>query len=154
MSEQLDPNIKFLRRAPLFSILTAVIISIIKLYSWFSTDSASIMASLIDSLLDLSTSIINFIALRAALVPPDHNHRFGHNKIEDLAVFGQSVGFFASGIFIFYNSVHHITSSHTIESTVYTMRFLIKNFHRMKAFDFTEDDLKYICNFRLVRAHN
>lgn len=108
MDQESEKNLKLLKTAPLLSILVATIISAMKLYSWHYTDSASIMASLMDSLLDLSTSVINYFALRAALMPPDHNHRFGHNKIEDLAVFGQSIGFFASGIFTFYNSVQHI----------------------------------------------
>lgn len=115
MNNHSEENLKLLRLAPLLSVFVAIIISIIKMYSWFYTDSVSILASLIDSLLDLSTSIINYIALRAALVPPDHNHRFGHNKIEDLAVFGQSIGFFASGVFTFYNSAHHIMNPHPIE---------------------------------------
>lgn len=115
MSHHSEENLKLLRLAPLLSVFVAIIISAIKLYSWFYTDSASIMASLMDSLLDLSTSIINYIALRAALIPPDHNHRFGHNKIEDLAVFGQSIGFFASGLFTFYNSAHHVVNPHPIE---------------------------------------
>lgn len=115
MSHHSKENLRLLKLAPLLSVVVAIIISIVKLYSWFYTDSASIMASLMDSLLDLSTSIINYIALRAALMPPDHNHRFGHNKIEDLAVFGQSIGFFASGVFTLYNSAHHIANPHPIE---------------------------------------
>jgi len=96
-----------LKTAPYYSVATAIIISLVKYYSWFTTDSVALLASLMDSLLDLSTSIINFIALRLSLAPPDHNHRFGHNKIEDLAVFGQSVGFFLSGVFTFYNAIQH-----------------------------------------------
>lgn len=115
MSHISEKDLKLLKAAPLYSVIVAIIISGLKLYSWFYTDSASIMASLMDSLLDLSTSIINFIALRAALMPPDDNHRFGHNKIEDLAVFGQSIGFFASGIFTFYNSAHHIIHPQKLE---------------------------------------
>lgn len=115
MTHLSEANLRLLRRAPLFSVLVAVIISIMKFYSWVYTDSASIMASLMDSLLDLSTSIINYIALRAALAPPDHNHRFGHNKIEDLAVFGQSIGFFASGIFTLYHSSYYMINPKPLE---------------------------------------
>ena len=73
------------------SVSIAAIICVIKVYGWMATGSVAVFAALIDSLLDLTSSIINMIALRLALVPPDHNHRFGHNKIEDLAVFGQSI---------------------------------------------------------------
>ncbi len=115
---------ELLKTAPYFSVATAVIIAIIKYYSLLNTNSASLFASLMDSLLDLSTSIINLIAIHMALVPPDHNHRFGHNKIEDLAVFGQSVGFFMFGIFSFYNSIEHFlhpSTLHNVTTAIYGM---------------------------------
>ncbi|MGV2432907.1 MAG UNVERIFIED_CONTAM: cation diffusion facilitator family transporter [Rickettsiaceae bacterium] len=115
---------KLLTIAPWYSVITAAIIVVVKLYGWLITDSVSLMASFMDALLDLSTSIINLIALRAALAPPDHNHRFGHNKIEDLAVFGQSIGFFCSGVFTFYNAIKHTVSPFVINNIdigIYTM---------------------------------
>jgi cation diffusion facilitator family transporter len=115
-----------LKIAPYYSVAAAIIISVVKYYSLLTTDSASLFASLIDSLLDLSTSIINLIALRMALVPPDHNHRFGHNKIEDLAVFAQSVGFFVFGIFSFYNATNHFIkpgSLDNVNTAIYAMIF-------------------------------
>lgn len=111
-----EEDLRLLKLAPVFSVIAAVVIAITKAYSWYSTDSASILASLMDALLDLSTSVINFIALRAALEPPDHDHRFGHNKIEDLAVFGQSLIFFSSGIITIYNSTMHIVSPREIDN--------------------------------------
>ena len=72
---------QLLKKAQYFSVATAAIICVIKAYSWIATDSVAVFASLIDSLLDVSSSFINMLALRLALVPPDHNHRFGHNKI-------------------------------------------------------------------------
>jgi cation diffusion facilitator family transporter len=40
------------------------------------------------------------IALKYALQPPDDEHRFGHNKAEDLAGFIQAAFFGVSGIFV------------------------------------------------------
>ena len=68
-----------------------------------------------DSLLDFTASVINLIAIRMALMPPDHNHRFGHNKIEDLAVFGQSLIFFLFGIITFYHSVERFIKPKQLE---------------------------------------
>ena len=42
------------------------------------------------------TTLINLIAVTVALVPPDDNHRFGHDKFQDLAIFSQSIFFFIS----------------------------------------------------------
>ena len=66
------------------SVLIALLIMIAKTYAWLLTESQSILASLIDSLLDISSSIINLIAIRVSLLPPDDNHRFGHEKFQDV----------------------------------------------------------------------
>ena len=108
---------QLLKKAQYFSVATAAIICVIKAYSWIATDSVAVFASLIDSLLDVSSSFINMLALRLALVPPDHNHRFGHNKIEDLAVFGQSIFITLSGLFALYSAGRHIVSVDKIEGS-------------------------------------
>lgn len=114
-----------LKTAPYYSVAVAIIISAMKLYSYITTDSVSLLASLVDSLLDLSTSTINLLALRVAMSPPDHNHRFGHNKIEDLAVFGQSIAFCLSGLFAFYNAVSHAFTPKPIENIGVAMYAMI-----------------------------
>ena len=83
MSHYTTEKSLLLKKAQYMSVSIAAIICVIKVYGWMATGSVAVFAALIDSLLDLTSSIINMIALRLALVPPDHNHRFGHNKIEE-----------------------------------------------------------------------
>jgi ferrous-iron efflux pump FieF len=87
------------------SVSVATIILSIKIYAFIRTDSVSIFASLLDSLLDIGSSLINLLAVRYAMIPADNNHRFGHDKIQDLAVFAQSIFFGASAIFIILLSI-------------------------------------------------
>ena len=86
------------------SVLIALLIMMAKTYAWLFTESQSILASLIDSLLDISSSVINLIAIRVSLLPPDDNHRFGHEKFQDLAIFSQSMFFLASCLFTLFSS--------------------------------------------------
>lgn len=96
---------KLIKSASYVSFIVAALILLIKSYAWFVTDSQSILASLIDAILDISSSFINLIAIRFALQPPDYHHRFGHEKIQDLAIFSQSIFFCVSGLFICFSSV-------------------------------------------------
>lgn len=102
--QQTSTNHTLIKTASYLSFSTAIVILLIKVYGWLLTDSQSLLASLIDSLLDISSSFINLIAIRYALEPPDHHHRFGHEKIQDLAIFSQSIFFLASGLFTFFSS--------------------------------------------------
>ncbi|MFV9876211.1 MAG: cation diffusion facilitator family transporter [Rickettsiales endosymbiont of Dermacentor nuttalli] len=97
MTSNLD-NLK--KYATYSSVIAAIIIITMKMVGWILTNSLSIFASLTDSLLDAVTSILNLLAVHYALKPADNEHRFGHHKAEDLAVFVQSAFFGASGIFL------------------------------------------------------
>ncbi|MEQ9115603.1 MAG: cation diffusion facilitator family transporter [Rickettsiales bacterium] len=97
------------------SMFVAIVIVSAKVFAWFYTSSATILASLADSVLDVFSSLINFIAARYAIQPPDNEHRFGHGKAEDIAVYTQASIFAASGIFIFVVSIKRMLDPVTIE---------------------------------------
>ena len=100
----IERNNRLIKIASYASVTTAVVIMLAKSYAWLATESQSILASLIDSLLDISSSAINLIAIRFSLLPADDNHRFGHEKFQDLAIFAQSIFFFASCLFTLFSS--------------------------------------------------
>lgn len=97
-------NKTLIKSSTYFSVIIASIILIIKAFGWIATDSQSLLASFVDSMLDISSSIMNVIAARVALEPPDDNHRFGHEKFQDLAVFSQGMFFLASSLFTLFSS--------------------------------------------------
>lgn len=106
MNKSQQENNNLVKSATYASVSVALVIMVVKIYGWLFTSSQSILASLIDSLLDVTSSVINLIAVRVATAPPDKNHRFGHDKFQDLAIFSQSIFFFSSSLFILYSSGH------------------------------------------------
>jgi ferrous-iron efflux pump FieF len=72
----------------------------VKLVAYLMTDSVSLLSTLIDSLLDAAASLVNLVAVRTALMPPDAEHRFGHGKAEPLAALGQSAFIGGSAVFL------------------------------------------------------
>lgn len=95
---------KLIKFSSYLAVIVAIVIMISKSYGWFYTESQSMLASLVDSILDISSSIINLIAIRVSLTPPDDNHRFGHEKFQDLAIFSQSIFFLSSCIFTLFSA--------------------------------------------------
>jgi ferrous-iron efflux pump FieF len=85
--------------AAIFSIIVAAILILGKGVAWVDSDSASILASLADSSLDIIVSLINFFAIRLAFSPADKEHPFGHGKAESLAALMQSA-FIAGSAFV------------------------------------------------------
>jgi ferrous-iron efflux pump FieF len=86
---------RLMRLASAASMAVAIVLVLAKLLAWLVTDSVSMLSSLVDSALDLVSSLITFVAIRQALVPADEDHRFGHGKAEALAGVAQA-GFIAA----------------------------------------------------------
>jgi ferrous-iron efflux pump FieF len=92
----MDPQ-RLMRLATVASMSTALILIVAKFAAWRLTDSVSMLSSLVDTSLDLVSSMVTFFAVRQALVPADDNHRFGHGKAEGLAGLIQAGFIAASG---------------------------------------------------------
>ena len=92
------------RQATIASVAVALILIIAKTWAYWSTGSVSLLGSLLDSMLDGVTSLINFIALRFALVPADEDHKFGHGKLESIAALAQSAFMVGSAVVLVLNS--------------------------------------------------
>lgn len=97
-----------MRSASVFSLIVGMTLVTIKVAAWLMSDSLSMMSSLVDSLLDVMASGVNFIAIRYALQPPDKEHRFGHGKAEDLAALAQSTFICGSGAFLIIEGVKRL----------------------------------------------
>ena len=105
-----------LKLATRASVATAVILIIAKLVAYWQTDSVSILASLVDSLMDAAASIINLLAVAYALAPPDEEHRFGHGKAESLAGMAQATFITGSGLFLIVEAIQRLLNPQPIES--------------------------------------
>ena len=53
--------------------------------------SAGLLASAVDSLMDIGMSSVNYLAVRKGSKPPDKDHAYGHEKIESLASYTQGM---------------------------------------------------------------
>ena len=95
-----DENARLMRLATYASVSVAVFLILLKLVAWSQSDSVSLLATLIDSILDAFASIINLFAVKHSLTPADKEHRFGHGKAEALAGLSQSLFIAGSAIFL------------------------------------------------------
>lgn len=101
--------------AGLASTATAGILILAKLSAWLLTDSSSMLASLTDSLMDISASVINLLAIRYSLVPADDDHSFGHGKAESLASLAQAAFITGSALVLVMNGFSRLVSPQPME---------------------------------------
>jgi len=108
---------KWMRRATYASMSVATILIIAKMVAWSATESVSLLSSLLDSILDALASIVSFLAVRHALEPADHEHRFGHGKAEALAGLAQAAFIMGSAVFLLIEAVDRLFNPREIVNT-------------------------------------
>jgi len=97
------------------SIGVASFLALLKFGAGLLTHSMAILASSVDSLLDVFVSTINYFTLRKAEEPPDEDHPYGHGKAESIAGLFQSLFIGVGGAVIIAESVRRlITQTHYV----------------------------------------
>ncbi|MDK1330506.1 CDF family cation-efflux transporter FieF [Cronobacter sakazakii] len=99
---------RLVSRAALAATLVATLLLIIKIFAWWYTGSVSILAALVDSLVDIAASLTNLLVVRYSLQPADEEHTFGHGKAESLAALAQSMFISGSALFLFLTGIQNL----------------------------------------------
>ncbi|EIV2970699.1 CDF family cation-efflux transporter FieF [Cronobacter sakazakii] len=107
---------RLVSRAALAATLVATLLLIIKIFAWWYTGSVSILAALVDSLVDIAASLTNLLVVRYSLQPADEEHTFGHGKAESLAALAQSMFISGSALFLFLTGIQHLITPESMRA--------------------------------------
>jgi len=105
---------RLVKSAALAATALASILLLIKIIAWYHTGSVSLLAALVDSLVDIAASLTNLLVVRCSLQPADEEHTFGHGKAESLAALAQSMFISGSALFLFLTGFQHLYSPETL----------------------------------------
>jgi cation diffusion facilitator family transporter len=103
------------KKATLVSTSVASLLVIMKMSIGILSGSIAVLASAIDSLLDLIVSLFNYFALHNAEKDPDDNFNYGRSKIEPLAAVVEGVVISLSALFILYEALLKIAHPREME---------------------------------------
>ncbi|WP_145524428.1 CDF family cation-efflux transporter FieF [Yersinia rohdei] len=106
---------RLVKAAALCATGLASTLLIIKIFAWWHTGSVSLLAALVDSLVDLAASLTNLFVIRYSLQPADEEHTFGHGKAESLAALAQSMFISGSALFLFLTGFQHLASPEPLQ---------------------------------------
>jgi cation diffusion facilitator family transporter len=73
------------QRTALLSVLSNSALILLKLFAGVITGSVAILTDAVQSSIDLVASVVAFVSIRKADEPADESHRYGHEKLENLA---------------------------------------------------------------------
>ncbi len=103
-------------RAAGVSIVSNLCLVALKVGGGIVTGSVGILSDAIHSLMDLVASLIAFASVRKADAPADASHRYGHQKLEDLAAGAQALLLLMGAAFIAFEAVRRLINGGRVES--------------------------------------
>ncbi|ATA20013.1 ferrous-iron efflux pump FieF [Gibbsiella quercinecans] len=107
---------RLVKSAAIAATVMASVLLLIKVVAWYITGSVSLMAALVDSLVDIAASLTNLLVVRYSLQPADEEHTFGHGKAESLAALAQSMFISGSALFLFLTGFQHLYSPQVLQA--------------------------------------
>ncbi len=103
------------KSATIVASIVAGVLVLIKLVVGILSGSAAVLASAIDSILDIAVSMFNYFAISKAEQAPSQKFNYGLGKIEALAAVIEGTIITISGLFIFYKGFMNIVEHRSLE---------------------------------------
>jgi len=96
------------KRATVIATIVATALTIMKLVIGVMSGSVAVLASAIDSLLDMAISIFNFFAIKKSEENPNEAYQYGKGKIQAIAGVIEGTVITVSGLYIIYKAVEKL----------------------------------------------
>ncbi len=93
------------KKATMVATSVATLLTILKLLIGLMSGSVAVLASAIDSLLDMAISVFNFFAIKKSEENPDEAYHYGKGKIQAIAGVIEGTIITISGLYIIYKAV-------------------------------------------------
>ncbi|WP_050616656.1 cation diffusion facilitator family transporter [Bacillus testis] len=105
MNEQKYKDLKLGERGAMISIIAYIVLSFLKLFIGYISDSQALKADGLNNTTDIIASVAVLIGLRISQRPPDHDHAYGHWKSETIASLVASFIMVAVGLQVLMDAV-------------------------------------------------
>ncbi|MBK8489603.1 MAG: cation transporter [Saprospirales bacterium] len=88
----------------------------VKLLAYVMTASVAILTDALESIVNVVASLISLYSLTISARPRDHNHPYGHGKIELISASIEGILISVAGLLIIYESIDRLIHPHELKS--------------------------------------
>lgn len=100
--------------------VVSLLLFLIKMLAWILTGSVAILTDALESVINVVAGGFTLYSLYVSFLPKDHNHPYGHGKIEFIAAGIEGALIAVAGLYIFYEAIMQlIDNQHTIQKLSY-----------------------------------
>lgn len=120
-----DNNTRLKNLAAIASVSVSILLSLVKAAAVFYTGSLSVLSSMIDSLSDVLSSMITYVAVRISDKPLSEHHRYGYGKAEAVSALVQAAFIAGSAGFILYDGIDRFVHPVEVQQTALGMAIML-----------------------------
>lgn len=113
------------RKATVISSAVAAFLTLMKFVIGLMSGSVAVLASAVDSILDMFVSLFNYFAISNSEKPADDQFNYGRGKIEALASVIEGVIISMSGLFLLYTAIKKYFSNETSQYVTISLVVMI-----------------------------
>ncbi len=103
-------------RTAALSVVSNATLILLKLFAGTITGSVAILTEAVHSSIDLVASIVAFFSVRKADEPADESHRYGHEKIENLAAAIEGILILVGSVAIAFEAIRHLINHGRVQT--------------------------------------
>ena len=111
-------------KVALHSLYAAVIITLIKIIAAYFSGSLGVLSEVFNSAVDIFVCFVTIISIKYSSRPPDEDHNYGHEKIENFSALFQVFILFITSAYIIYEALNRIFIKEYVEIKISIWIFL------------------------------
>ena len=96
------------RQLALITVIVAILIFGIKLVAYFISDSVALLSDALESIVNIAASGLMFCSLYISSRNPDSNHKYGHQKIEDISSMFEGILILVAALLIIATAIERL----------------------------------------------
>jgi cation diffusion facilitator family transporter len=102
----------------LHSLYAAIVITLIKLLAAYFSGSLGVLSEVFNSGIDIFVCIVTIFSIKYSSRPPDEDHNYGHEKVENLSALIQVLILFLTSSYIIYEAIYRLFINKEVEVKV------------------------------------
>lgn len=106
------------------SMYAAVIITVIKILAAYFSGSLGVLTEVFNSGIDIFVCLVTIISIKYSSRPPDKDHNYGHEKIENFSALFQVLILFITSAYIIYEAINRLFINKNAEVNISIWIFL------------------------------
>lgn len=97
----------------------AILLFIVKIIAWYSTNSIAILTDALESIVNVIAALIGLYSLYLSAKPKDYDHPYGHGKAEFISAAIEGTLIAVAGFIIIYKAITNFLHPHTLKQLDY-----------------------------------